>query len=283
MPKIELGPNEKFDDCGMNEVVHAAMFYPQVSEREKHQRLAYWFKSLDLVFTARMYDDGERYNTSRDILVMEQRRNIEQLGGDISIISRRGFIAAHWLRYRLYAERNARALRSNERWKVFASNTLLNKGPAEKWARHDNSLNYARQHFAPVAHFWLAYVDATSHQKNIVADPVAISTQAFVDFWYSDDHHQFMEWLLARAQAYFNAAQEAGLYNDSRSSLRLNDVWTLPQTIAPSKLPEINIPDFWGDTFEPSTLIVDYVRLRERERPTDGKPYRAPMTIKGNG
>lgn len=264
MPKIDLGPNEDFDDCETIEVIHAAMFYPQASERKKHQQLAYWFKSLDLIFTAKMYDDGERYNTSHDILVMERRRNIEQLGGDISLLSRRGFIAAHWLRYRLYAAHNARALRSNERWKLFATKSLLHEGPASLWAKHDNSLNYARQQYAPVAHFWLAYVDATCNHQDIVADPVVISTKAFEDFWYSDEYNQFMGWLLARAQAYFHAALEAGLYHDKRSTLRLNDVWTLPDAIVPSALPLIDTPDLWGADFNPNSLIEGYKPLREQ-------------------
>jgi len=247
----------------------AIMHYPKNKDSNKQRRLAAWFSTRPLVYEAKQSIMMGRYS-SYDIELLDEARSFEDLGGKPDIMHRRGFFAAHWLRYRLYAAAHKPELGSTERWTAYVIENLLSELP-QHWRTHFNTFEADRRAYAAAAHLWLANFDERNEGLRLTPRPrpdlTGFSRLNMFDGLYPDERRARVERLYSRAKAYFALGKAAGLYGNSRGQIRLDDVWTLSDQSKPATMQSPESPDLLVAEFDPD----EFTRICKERRYRDGK------------
>ena len=289
MPRFPDTRSGPFESCSSEAVFRAIMQYPKRGDAEKRLRLAMWYSTRQMVHEAgddcpsrdfySLYD-VEKLDVARCIRQVDKARTVQELGDDPAMIHRKGFLAAHWLRYRLYAAAHDRRLGTTDKWQIYVSAHLLPELKKD-WPTHYNSFQRDRREFAPVAHLWLSYFEHRDDDGYMNYTPrlrpVSLERLNRFEHENDDDRRARAASLLSRAKAYFELGQAAGLYGGRSGQISLDDAWLVPDTVQADDLAAPLSPDLAVKEFDADEFLRDYVPRHKREPEDDGEHYRPAM------
>lgn len=100
MPVILTDDDQLAEAFSKEAIFRATMHYPNRKDYRKRRRLAAWFSTRSLVYEVNNSSVADVYSRQQ-IELLDEARSVEDLGGNLERLHRKGFFAAHWLRYRL--------------------------------------------------------------------------------------------------------------------------------------------------------------------------------------
>lgn len=261
MPELDIcTPSGKLKIDAYAKVV-AAMHFP--TDRVRRERLQYAYESGDILNRLHSAineensldlirdDDFEKLHSARNLGELEPRRR--KLYQD-------GYLAAHWLVFRLYAHQQQNDIGSNGKWYSYVENNLMpelnkirKKSGKNLWAEKYDSIRKSRLRFGPVAHLWAACVYEKEFTDLMMEEPSKLGQSLDPLFHFSVNRANKLIPMLRRAQAYLHAAQAIGLIAEEA-----DPVWTIPAAIAPSQLPVFTNPDHFISNFDVEKFRREY-------------------------
>lgn len=244
MPVLQIADQEGRMTNDALAVIMSTMHFPSPQDKDKRARLADWYRALKLRSRLDLDDPADDHThtlRASEIDQLFRARNLPELVPDLKVHCRDGFLAGHWLTFRIYASQNDPVLNSNNRWFDYASKFLGPKMTTNGWVWPSDStdLRTALKTFGPVAHLWAA-VTQDQHFRNILLRDRKITTLPKAS--WATITGQGATKLAGLAQDYYQLAIGAGLYADPRSALKLEDTWALPELIAASPI-SVDHPD----------------------------------------
>lgn len=242
MPELLVTKNDGQLSDDALAVVLSTMHFPSADDGEKRKALADLYRAQKLL-TNVAFDDPEEEPTvsltAPQIALLRRGRTISELVPDLNIHLRNGFIAGHWMTFRIFASREYPVLNSTNRWLDYASAFLLPELPSDgfKWPIDPKQIGIIQREYGPAAHLWAAATYNQSFRRNLLS-------RGRIDWlpkvaWSIISGHKAHS-LMSLAKGFLDAAIEGKLFKNRRSGLQLEDVWTLPSFI------------------EPSTVVVDH-------------------------
>lgn len=248
----------------------ATMYYPSAEQVERRRHFACLehapWKSLQ--------------DAPLDSMVSMRVQDIHAMAysgyvGDFSLewkkIEAEAYFAAHWLKYRLYASINEPPINSSVQWDYYALSVISKKLP-KTWQRGKNNIQDARKNYGTVAHLWLAHFEDRGFVELNPSARRPPSVRTGVAGLAHDPFSRF----LRRAGAYYRAAMDFGVFDETRAKPGRDEIWQLPDYVEPGPLPAITAPSL-GDAFNPIAIHEGYLKWLRRD---DGEHYRAPLAAK---
>lgn len=264
MPIIPTNRPALFDRCGFWPITQAVMYYPRVEARgtayaRKQRSLVHYFETQTVRASSDLDPEGELF-TAWHVRVAQNGRSLKDLEDQPLHIYRSAFYAAQWLRYRIFASRNAPDHNSNGKSDFYAARILPLHLPWEYLFQSEVHILKGRKAYAPVAHLWAACMDDPDFMQRLAENRLQVpSLLAMASANILRLHRKH---LLTRAQAYFRAAVAAGVFGNGKGSLPLDQVWQLPEDIAPATDVTFDTPDLTGKQISMEPL-KDY-KVRQR-------------------
>lgn len=270
MPIITEGWDGDFRLLSDRSKILATMYYPSAEQVEQRRHFAClehapWniLKDAPLESTVTM--------RVQDIHAMAYSGYVSDFSIEWTKIQAESYFAAHWLKYRLYASINELPINNTVHWGRYASRVISKKLP-QTWQRGKNSIQDFRTKFGTVAHLWLAHFD---NRGFVELDPSRIRIPGVRTGMAALAHDPF-DRFLRRAAAYYRAAMDFGVFDETRAKPGRDEVWQLPDHVEPGPLPAITTPSL-GDAFDPVAIHEDYLQWL---RKGDGDYYRPPLAAK---
>lgn len=265
MPIIPTDNPEKFDYCEFWPIVQAVMHYPCVAAvgsdyEKKRQYLIYYYQAK--LFQKHPDLDGEEgWFGPWHVRVAAGGKSVKELGDDQESIYKSALHAAQWLRFRLFASTNAPDHNSNGKSDYYAAHILPPRLQWKHLYRSEGRVLKARMTYGPVAHLWAACMDQPEFIEKLAQG--MLRTPPLLAMASANILRMHRDQLLARAQAYFQAAVSAGVFGDGEGSIPLDQIWQLPGNIAPDAAVTFDTPDLTGERVPVEHLLEDY-KIRSR-------------------
>lgn len=257
MPVLGIADQEGRMTDNALAVFLSTMHFPSSEDKEKRGQLADYYRSLKLLSKLDLDDDPQedqmRYLRPSEIKMLRRGRDLSELVPDLKSHFRDGFLAGHWLTFRVFASQNDPVLNANNRWHDYASAFFGSRMPVNGWAWPSEStdLRAILKRFGPVAHLWAAVTYDGHFRRNLIRQR-EITALPKVSWAVISGHGATR--LAGLAQGYHRKAIAAGLFDDPRSGLQLEDMWTIPAAIPASPV-TVDHPDH--------LLEVDFDVLKE--------------------
>lgn len=245
MPLLQIADQEGRMTDDALAVLLSTMHFPSPQDKEKRAYLADHYRSLKLLAKLDLDDhpQEDRMQSLRpsEINMLRRGRYLSELVPDLKTHFRDGFLAGHWLTFRIYASQHDPVLNSNNRWYDYASRFLWSSLPINGWVwlSDPKKLRPVLKRFAPVAHLWAAVTYDHHFRSNLLRDR-EITTLPNASWALISGHGATR--LAGLAQGYYQLAIGAGLYADPRSAVQLKDTWALPGAV-PSSPVTVDHPD----------------------------------------
>lgn len=233
-------------------VAISAMHLPDPEDKKKRGQLADYYRCQELLKNVAPaspdHDDGYSLLSS-EIETLRNARPLHELIADRIRHFRDGFIAAHWLLFRLFAAANYPALNSTGRWEDYAATYLMPILPKQArlprdrtwdWLLDPSMLRDAVRRFGPVAHLWAAAIYNQPFRERLLKDANSIDrnlTLAMASLVRNRSKR-----FLQEARGYYLAAIDANLFSRRAMTVPLERMWTLPESIDPI-MPVVDHPD----------------------------------------
>jgi len=230
MPQLQvLNPDGTFRSDAVRDLL-GVMHFPKSHDRREAFISGFKFSRVAGDFDAHE-DNLEVFKLERtDFDILRTARSLKELVGDVSKHYQEIFVAAHWLRFRVYAAMNRPEWNSDAKWQHYLSYLLplfSRRGHRWTWGAGRNPLRSAVRKFGPSAHFWAAviwkdtkFADELLRQQKVMPQPN----------WFSLNPRNTHD-ILRLAHGYYQAAQRAGIYRGRDGIVPLENIWTLPRSI----------------------------------------------------
>lgn len=228
-------------------IVISAMHLPRTDQQEARKQLCDYMRAGNFIKSLEP-DDRDEIScvvSDKQIRMLRRGRPLNELVPDVFRHYRDGFVASHWLVFRLFGAMHRPQLNSNARWYDYASAYLMRSLPNGRdwnWTANPKTLKSTIRKYGSVAHLWAAVTYTESYSRTLLRDPNSI------------DFNRALAWatiapgarwgFYQRAQGFYQAAVTAGVYDTDREDalVPLEAVWKLPGSIEADP-PAIDHPD----------------------------------------
>ena len=276
MPELEMYRNGNLID-DLYPLVISTLHFPSASAEAKRKALADYHRVHQLFRSLHSEgdrDDPEVHSRSEVTITLQDlerasngKRLQDIVGNSLAKHYRDGFLAAHWLTFRIFAAKHARKLNSNGRWEDYASRYLLPSLPLPKELKRAvsrESLRKIVRASGPVAHFWAVATYSPRFRHQLLAEPGSLTRN--MKLAWLNIAPASCELFCREAKGFLDAGIAAGLF--SQNSLVSSDkLWTLPPQVQPIE-PIIDHPDHMIDV-DLDSLSAQYIHqyALEMKRP----------------
>lgn len=233
MPELLVSKNDGQLSDDALAVVLSTMHFPSAGDEEKRNALADLYRGQKLLTDFALYDPEEEPTlslTAPQIARLRRGRTISELVPDLNIHLRNGFIAGHWMTFRIFASREHPILNSTNRWLDYASAFLLPELPCDgfRWPIDPKQIGVIQREYGPAAHLWAAATYDENFRRNLLSRG-KIDWLPKVTWSIISGHNAHS--LMGLAKGFLKAAIDCKLFEDKRSGLQLKDMWILPSFI----------------------------------------------------